>query len=223
MNEVKYQIRAIFRKTGLAIYISHLDLVRTITRAVKRSKLPVWYTKGFNSRLYLNFPLALSLGIPSDYEVLDFEMMEEIPYNVILERLNQSMPDGIEFFYVGEPVCSNKLMKSAEYNVMFSSENGAETLMEVFNKFISADKIEVQKRSKAKGYVTTDIKPNIDIISTEIKDDNLVVVVKLPAGIAYNLNVSLFTDAFSSFCGDIAVKSCVKRTRILQENGEEFV
>ena len=42
------RLRLRFRKTGRLRYISHLDLVRTMTKAVSRAKLPVWYTQGFN-------------------------------------------------------------------------------------------------------------------------------------------------------------------------------
>ena len=47
--------RVFYKKQGRAKYISHLDLVRCISRALKRSKLPVWHTLGFHPHVYLTF------------------------------------------------------------------------------------------------------------------------------------------------------------------------
>ena len=47
-----YDIRAVFKKTDRAIYISHLDLMRVMQRTFKRSRLPVWFTKGYNPHIY---------------------------------------------------------------------------------------------------------------------------------------------------------------------------
>ena len=74
----KKNVRIFFEKKGRAIYISHLDLMRTMQRALKRSGLPVWFTEGFNPRLYLNFPLALSLGTTGEREPMDIAVVEEI-------------------------------------------------------------------------------------------------------------------------------------------------
>ena len=72
--------RIFYRKTGRAKYISHLDLARCMQRAVKRTGLPVWYTVGFNPRLYLGFALPLPLGQESVCETVDLCLMEDIPF-----------------------------------------------------------------------------------------------------------------------------------------------
>ena len=69
-----YDVRAVFKKTGRAIFISHLDVMRLMQRTFKRAKLPVWFSKGYNPHVYLMFPLPLSLGVSSECEVMDFGM-----------------------------------------------------------------------------------------------------------------------------------------------------
>ena len=46
-------VRVFYRKLGRIKYISHLDMVRCISRALKRSGLPVWHTLGFHPHVYL--------------------------------------------------------------------------------------------------------------------------------------------------------------------------
>ena len=71
-------VRLNFSKTGRAIYISHLDINRMMTRAVRRAKLPMWYTEGFNPHPYLTFALPLSLGQSSDCEYMDIRIEGDI-------------------------------------------------------------------------------------------------------------------------------------------------
>jgi len=66
--------RALFEKTGNAIYISHLDLMRIFQRAFKRAGLPLTHTKGFNPRPSVSIALPLSLGVESVCELLDFDL-----------------------------------------------------------------------------------------------------------------------------------------------------
>ena len=73
---VNKNIRIFFSKTGRAIYISHLDLYRLFQRSIKRAKLPVWETEGFNPHLYLTFALPLALGTAGVCESMDTKLTE---------------------------------------------------------------------------------------------------------------------------------------------------
>ena len=55
-------VRIFFEKRDRARYISHLDITRCLSRAFARTDIPVWYTEGFNPRIYMTFALPLSLG-----------------------------------------------------------------------------------------------------------------------------------------------------------------
>ncbi len=62
-------VRVWFTKTGEAAYISLLDLQRVMQRALKRARLPVWYTQGFNPHIYMTFAAPLALGQESLVEI----------------------------------------------------------------------------------------------------------------------------------------------------------
>ena len=76
MNDVKdfTTVRIFFSKSGRARYISHLDLNRTMTRAVRRAGLPIWYTEGFSRHPYLTFAAPLSLGFEGERETMDLRL-----------------------------------------------------------------------------------------------------------------------------------------------------
>lgn len=218
----KTELRAAFEKSGRAVFISHLDLLRTMQRAIKRSRLPVWYSQGFNPRIYLNFPLALSLGVVGRREFMDFAVTEEVDFEKARDALNGSMPEGLRILNVAEPVHENKEIGFAEYRIKFFGGTPAESLS-ALEKMLSADTVEVDKHSKSKGTVRVDIKPHINILGTELAADALIVDIRLPAGLSLNINSGVFTEAFTAASGMAFDKIYAERTNILLENGEDFV
>ncbi len=218
----KIELRAKFEKSGRAIFISHLDLMRTMQRAVKRSGIPVWYTQGFNPRIYLNFPLALSLGITGRAEFMDFAVTEPVDLSEIRYKLDSSMPEGLRILEVAEPVYANKDVGFAEYIIDFHSASESSETLSMLNRMLAEDSIEAEKHSKKKGVVKVDIKPHINILRTELSDGILRVVLRLPAGLGLNINANVFTDAFEEYSKIKFTKICAERTKILCINGEDF-
>lgn len=219
----KYAVRGKFEKYGRAIYISHLDLFRTMQRAMKRSGIPVWYSQGYNPRIYLNFPLALSLGVESCTEFMDFEIVEQLPYDKMMESINKVLPEGLHFVEMNAPVSKNKEIAWAEYEFLFlCNSKTAVELKKSLDDFMQQDEINVEKHSKSKGVITLDIKPHINIIAAECLEEGLKIISRLPAGMELNINSNVFSDAYIKYCGFEFNKISVKRTKILQKDGTEF-
>ena len=64
-------VRIFYKKIGRMKFISHLDMTRFMSRLISKSKIPVWYTEGFNRHIYMNFAVPLSLGFEGLYEILE--------------------------------------------------------------------------------------------------------------------------------------------------------
>ena len=93
--------RALFEKTGRAIYISHLDLMRVFQRSFKRAGLPLTHTQGFNPRPSVSIALPLSVGIESRCELLDFDLEgEKVGNSEILRLLNENLVSGVKILSV---------------------------------------------------------------------------------------------------------------------------
>ena len=79
-------------------FISHLDLMRTIQRIIRRSGVPIEYSKGFNPHMALSLAQPLSVGVYSDGEYMDIVLTEEMKVADLLARLNEAAPPTIRFF-----------------------------------------------------------------------------------------------------------------------------
>lgn len=224
-----FDVRAVFKKTDRAIYISHLDLMRVMQRTFKRAGVPIWFTKGYNPHAYIMFSLPLSLGVSSDCEVMDFgiDFAAGSPdYDDIKSKLNQALPVGIEIVKLYEPVKSHVEIGSCDYTAEFVTDISAEDIKKKFEEFISQENIYIEKRAKVnmkKTIVTVDIKPDINITSMSTDSGNFAVSLHLPAGIKHSLNIVAVADAFERYCNIEFDKKCLNRTKIYDINGEDFI
>lgn len=85
-----------FSKKGLMKYISHLDLMRLLTRAMRRANLPLKFTQGFSPHPKLSMKRALKLGVESDNEEASILLKEPIAPEEFKGRLQEQLPEGIE-------------------------------------------------------------------------------------------------------------------------------
>ncbi len=91
-----FAYRAAFRKVGRMKFLSHLDLVRTVARALRRASVAVRYSQGFNPRPILTFSPALAVGIESEEEYVDFQTGRPLDPAAI-QRINAALPEGLAF------------------------------------------------------------------------------------------------------------------------------
>ena len=111
-----------FHKFGTAKYISHLDLNRCVARAFHKAKLPMWYTEGFNPHAFVTFALPLSLGIEGKHESMDIRLLEDMPKEEIIHRLNDALPKDIRVYDVTEPQMKPGKIAYADYEIRYAAD-----------------------------------------------------------------------------------------------------
>ena len=77
-------------------FISHLDLMRLFTRALRRAEFPLKMTEGFSPHPKFSIKRALKLGLESDNEEAAVVLKEKIDPQDFNVRLKQQLPTGIE-------------------------------------------------------------------------------------------------------------------------------
>ena len=90
------KIEAVFCKKGALKYISHLDIVRLLQRAVRRAGLAVSISQGFTPHYRIGFSNALKLGVESEGEKAVFTMDGWIDPEEFKNRINEKLPEGIK-------------------------------------------------------------------------------------------------------------------------------
>ena len=91
-----YAYRAEVTKGEALRYVSHLDYANLFLRAFDRAKLPMAYSEGFNPHMKVAFASALSLGVTSEAEYMDFELTRPVCQSEVFDRLRAQLPAGAE-------------------------------------------------------------------------------------------------------------------------------
>jgi radical SAM family uncharacterized protein/radical SAM-linked protein len=111
------RLRIGFAKTGSLALISHLDLLRLLERALRRTGLPVSFTGGFHPLPRLQVALALPLGVEGLGEWLDLEFTETVEPATVRALLQRQLPPGLQLLSASEvpsfaPSLSRELLEA---------------------------------------------------------------------------------------------------------------
>jgi radical SAM family uncharacterized protein/radical SAM-linked protein len=89
------KIRVEFSKTDRLRFLSHLELMAALHRAIRRSEFPLVYSEGYHPSPKISFgpPLGVSIGGLSEY----FDMEVVPPFDIVKNRrtLNSTLPKGL--------------------------------------------------------------------------------------------------------------------------------
>lgn len=182
MNEsnrkMDYIYRIKYQKTGPLKFISHLDLNTVLLQVLRRSRMPVELTQGFNPRYKVSFAPALSLGVSGWAELAEIHLWEEIPAVLVQESINQNAPAGLivtDVQLVGENTPSlNRSLSGASYLVDVAliqpqsdeiccgkdERKMIDCLSHKVNEFLNLTELIVPKKTK-KGMCSIDLRPMI--------------------------------------------------------------
>ena len=118
------RVRVKFAKYGSMKFIGHLELMKYLMRAVRRTDIPVKYDEGMHQRMVMSFAMPLGVGPTSSAEYMDIELEEPISTKKAMEQLGKYMCEGLEILDFRE-VDGGKKMKAmtivtaADYEVWF--------------------------------------------------------------------------------------------------------
>ena len=207
-----------FKKDGLAVYISHLDLMRCMGRAFHIAKIPISYTQGFNPHPIMSFSLPLSLGISGLRESMDIKLDQDIENQKIIQNLNLALPDGIEILAVTDPIMKASSIRYALFDISLSSE--VLSIFDIKNRVVemfSKESIIVEKKTKS-GMKEINLKEYIGEYSINTDKDDVHIHIKLPAGSAKNINPNLIVKAL-----DLDVFTKITRIDAYSDKNEQFI
>lgn len=192
-------VRLFFTKTGMAKYISHLDLMRCMTRAVKRAQLPLWFTQGYNPHLFMTFARPLSLGQESLCEVVDVRLDGEMTFREMQKRLNETLPQGITIVSVAKPVHDPVDIAFADYSICLHTQEAHALLACIETAFAAPEILVMKKAKKGKRKIEKemDIKPSVFAFSAVCEKDSVLLSVRLAAESQNNINPSLLLQALT--------------------------
>ena len=154
-------------------FISHLEYVRTIERAIRRAKLPAAYSEGFNPHLKFSLASALGVGVVSYTEFVEIELAEPMEVELAAKALDKALPRGIRVL-AADAVANNTaaLMAEAAGASYVVTLPFAEDISEAVARYNEAEELLFKKAApkRKEKFKEIDVKFYIPKIAVEQKD-----------------------------------------------------
>ena len=216
--------RLLFEKTGRAVWISHLDLMRLFQRAFKRAGLKLTHTQGFNPRPSVSIALPLSVGVASDCELLDFDLTDQnCDLNDIAQRLNEALTEGVRVLDVYENGRKIRDLSLLACDIIFEYDGGVpDGAMEQIRALFNREALLVEKKTKS-GIQDLDIIPMIRKLEINRLDADHVALNALICCQNPTLNPMQLTAAIDRYCPEFVPDfSRCKRLEIYDSDENVF-
>ncbi len=211
---------AVFEKNERLRHIGHLDILRTMQRALRRSGLPVAYSKGFNPHMLLGFASALSVGATGDNELMEMELTTDtmpVAENVFLEKLNQSLPPDLRVKRVGVlPDQTGSLMSrvaAAYWHIVFLQT--PDLFLDTARELLAGDEILAIRKTKS-GEKEVNIRPSI--YEYQLMPEGMDVMLSQEEGTT--CKPSMLLSAIGKKAGTETPRSRVERICLMTRNAE---
>lgn len=143
----------VFEKSFALRHIGHLDLMRTVQRALRRSGLPIRYSNGFNPHIKLSFAAPLSVGVVGKREIMDVPLEKEISEQAFLETFNQSSPACLRAsscrLLSDEFPTLMALVAGSSYTLLLDDTPQAQKVLEALPLFMDSKEITALRKTKS--------------------------------------------------------------------------
>lgn len=180
-------LRIAYSKLETAKYIAHLDLTRVFERAMRRAKIPMAYSEGFNPHPKIAFGSALAVAVEGEREYVDVELRQDMDIREVLGRLQEQLPSGIRLLEGRVVQTGSKalmaVLNAASYliRVPMALPIGPERLTEGMDAWLKREHIPFARYSK-KGRTDKDIRPWVKRLTGSVEGDAVIVELEVEVG-----------------------------------------
>lgn len=205
-----------FTKEANIKFISHLDVLKTIQKNIRRAGLPIEFSQGFNPHMNTSIAQPLSVGVYSSGEYMDMVLTTEMDEKEIVNKLNVTAPSGIKYisalaipYTQGEKKVPQAmaLIDAARYTIKVRYDD-VNKLEEEMTKLLENNEWITIKKSK-KGEREVNLRSLIKEISFWIKDEFLILNVLISTGSREHLSADLVVKYLQENTSDAALEAFV--------------
>ena len=217
-------LRARFSKTGDAIWMSHLDLMRVLQRSFRRAGLLLAHSHGYTPHPNLSLALPLSVGVSSTCEIMDFELEDGQDASDLRDRLNRVLPAGVMIGEVYEGERKVRDLKWLRISLSLEYDRGVPAgSQENIEGLFGRDELLFEKQTKSGAVVTQNILEMMKDLTVTRTDENVLLMECLISAQNPSLNPARIVEAVERELPGFAPDySAVCREETLTDDGTVF-
>lgn len=178
------KVRIKFQKYGAMKFIGHLDVMRYFQKVFRRAGIDNEYTKGYSPHQIMSFAAPLGVGLTSDSEYVDVQLLSSDAPVMMIERINSVLTEGFRitgYHFLLEreehkkTITAMSLVSAADYLVSLKDGYEIDTIgtqeefQNKFMVFLSGQEIVIDKKTKT-SEKSVDIKPMITFAAFSLEE-----------------------------------------------------
>lgn len=204
----------VFEKAPRLRHIGHLDLMRAMQRALRRSGLPLCYSQGFNPHILLSFAAPLSVGMPGKREIMEVPISRDMTAEEFAAQLSRALPPDLPCLEV-RPVEDRHPAPMAQLAAAIYEaklETVPEGLATAVQNFLAQKEIPALRKTKS-GVKPCDIRPMI--FDLRLSGDTLTMILSLCE--QATCKPDLLMESLFAFANLPRPRALITRTQLLGE------
>jgi radical SAM family uncharacterized protein/radical SAM-linked protein len=154
-----------YRRGDEVRFLSHLDLLRMFERAIRRSRIPIAFTEGFNPHPKLSFGPSLATGLTSDAEYVDVQFIPNGRELDLAAMLAPQLPKGVDILKVKYSDKKSPSLASianrADFEIRLNGQTNQKEIEDRIKTILSQHELTLE-RTKKRQTRTIDVRPYID-------------------------------------------------------------
>ncbi len=217
------RMMAVFEKGETLRYIGHLDLMRTVQRALRRSGLPVKYSNGFNPHIRLSFAAPLSVGVVGKRELMEVPVEDGVTEKQFVEEFNKVSPACLQIVAARSvdddfPTLMS-LVAGSRYTIRLFAGEEADKAAQTFDAFMALESYVTIRRTKS-GDNPCDIRPFVKEGCIAKTEEGYCIQLETVTFDNGALKPSLWLESLCAFAGCEKPQHIIYRDAILAKTGD---
>ena len=215
------RMMVVFEKGAALRHIGHLDLMRTMQRALRRSGLPIKYSNGFNPHIRLSFAAPLSVGVVGLRELMEVPVEDGTTEESFVQRMNEALPDCLRICACravddGFPALMS-LVAGSFYRIALPDIPQSAQVVAALDGFMALEEYVAVRRTKS-GENPCDIRAFVTKAAAQKTPQGYEIVLSTVVTQAGSLKPSLWMDCLCEYAGVEPFRRLIYRTAILARN-----
>jgi len=194
----------IFEKGVCLRHIGHLDVMRTMQRALRRSTLPIVYSKGFHPHVQLSFASPLSVGVVGLREVMDVPLDVPVEEERFVDMLNQVLPACLQVrsarVLEDDFPALMALVAASQYILNLEPGEVSQTVIDQVSHFMTSTTYNTLRKTK-KGEAMCNIRPFVLAAEVEGKENGWAIHCTIEATAKGTLKPALWMKCLCEMAG----------------------
>ena len=145
-----------YSKSGDGVFLSHLDTLRILERALRRAGLKLVFTRGMNPHIRLSTSRALPLGLAVEAEWVAFRLESPGDTEILKARIDEQLPPGFSIVEVREGGAPS--VETGAYRLALEHRARRAESELALKRWMTRDRIEVEGSRKGRPY-RLDVRP----------------------------------------------------------------